>query len=175
MTDKLENNNPKNQIEPTEKQIFEKRKEDSNPIHEKSLTEKITIDEAKSELKKIKEWIQWTKEKKDKKKIWKAFEKLINLEKNIDENSLKNEVNEIINLLETLTKKNLANLEKNIKWKHILWQSEQGYKNETQYLAKADEWRKESSNNLEKTVHEAAQDQHPWAKKIGERMEKLMA
>jgi hypothetical protein len=58
MTDKLENNNPKNQIEPTEKQIFEKRKEDSNPIHEKSLTEKITIDEAKSELKKIKEWIQ---------------------------------------------------------------------------------------------------------------------
>jgi hypothetical protein len=37
------------------------------------------------------------------------------LEKNIDENSLKNEVNEIINLLETLTKKDLANLEKNIK------------------------------------------------------------
>lgn len=166
----------KNYVELTEDQIFKKIKEDLNPIQESLSDKKITVDEAKSELKKINEWIQWAKlENKDKKEIWKAFEKLINLEKNIDENSLKNEVNEIINLLETLTKKDLANLEKNIKQKHILWQSEQGYENETQYLAKADEWRKESSNNLEKTVHEAAQDQHPWAKKIGERMEKLMA
>jgi hypothetical protein len=35
---------------------------------------------------------------------------LIKLEKNIDENTLKNEVNGIINLLEELTKKDLANL-----------------------------------------------------------------
>lgn len=166
----------KNYVELTEDQIFEKIKEDLNPIQESLSDKKITVDEAKSELKKINEWIQWAKlENKDKKEIWKAFEKLIKLEKNIDENSLKNEVNEIINLLETLTKKDLANLEKNIKQKHTLRQSEQGYENETQYLAKAAEWRKESSNNLEKTVHEAAQDQHPWAKKIGERMEKLMA
>ncbi len=166
----------KNYVELTEDQIFEKIKEDLNPIQESLSDKKITVDETKYELKKINEWIQWAKlENKDKKEIWKAFEKLINLEKNIDENSLKNEVNEIIDLLETLTKKDLANLEKNIKQKHILWQSEQGYENEIQYLAKANEWRKESSNNLEKTVHEAAQDQHPWAKKIGERMEKLMA
>ena len=167
---------PKNYVELTESQIFEKIKEDLNPIQENLTEKKITVKEAKSELKKINERIQWTKlEAKDKKEIWKAFEKLIKLEKDIDENSLKDEVKEIINLLETLTKKDLANLEKNIKQKHIPWQSEQGYENETQYLTKADEWRKESSNNLEKTVHEAAQDQNPWAKKIGERMENLIA
>ena len=177
MTDKVENSeNSQNYVELTENQIFEKIKKDLNPIQENLAEKKITVNEAKSELKKINERIQWTKlEKKDKKEIWNAFDKLINLEKNIDESSLKNEVNEIINLLETLTKKDLANLEKNIKQKHTTRQSEQRYENETQYLTKADEWRKESSNNLEKTVHEAAQDQNPWAKKIGERMENLIA
>jgi hypothetical protein len=37
---------------------------------------------------------------------------LIKLEKNIDENTLKDEVDEIINLLEQLTKKDLANLKR---------------------------------------------------------------
>ena len=84
---------PKNYVELTESQIFDKIKEDLTPIQENLSEKKITINEAKSELKKINEWLQWTKlEERDKKEIWKAFEKLINLEKNIDENALKNEV-----------------------------------------------------------------------------------
>ena len=150
---------PKNYVELTESQIFEKIKEDLNPIQENLAEKKITINEAKSELKKINEWLQWTKlETKDKKELWKAFENLIKLEKNIDENSLKDEVNEIINLLETLTKKDLANLEKNIKQKHIPWQSEQGYENENQYLTRADLWRKEASDKFDETINKAAEE-----------------
>jgi hypothetical protein len=37
---------------------------------------------------------------------------LIKLEKNIDENTLRNEVDEIIKLVEKLTKKDLANLKR---------------------------------------------------------------
>ena len=116
MVDKSENNEKsQNYVELTESQIFEKIKKDLNPIQENLAEKKITINEAKSELKKINEWLQWTKlEKKDKKEIWKAFEKLIKLEKNIDENALKNEVDEIVNLVEKLTKKDLANLKRGI-------------------------------------------------------------
>jgi hypothetical protein len=32
-----------------------------------------------------------------------------------------------------------------------------------------------ASNNLETTIHEASQDRNPIARKIGERMERLMA
>jgi hypothetical protein len=39
---------------------------------------------------------------------------LIKLEKNIDENTLKNEVNEIVKLVEKLTKKDLADLKWNV-------------------------------------------------------------
>lgn len=153
-----ESEQQKNYVELTESQIFEKIKEDLNPIQENLSEKKITVDEAKSELKKINEWLQWTKlEKKDKKKIWKAFDKLTKLEKNIDENSLKKEVREIKNLLETLTKKNLKNLEDSVK-KHVPWQSEQKHENEGQYLTEADEWRKESSDNLDLTINKAAEE-----------------
>ena len=101
MIDKTENNEKsQNYMELTENQIFEKIKKDLNPIQENLAEKKITINEAKSELKKINEWLQWTKlENKDKKEIWKAFEKLTKLEKNIDENTLKNEVNEMENAI----------------------------------------------------------------------------
>jgi hypothetical protein len=42
---------------------------------------------------------------------------LANLEKNIDEITLKNEVDELINLLKIITKRDLANLKKEIKSK----------------------------------------------------------
>jgi hypothetical protein len=42
------------------------------------------------------------------------------LEKNIDEITLKNEVDEIINLLRIATKRDLANLKKNVKNNKIL-------------------------------------------------------
>jgi hypothetical protein len=41
------------------------------------------------------------------------------LEKNIDEITLKNEVDEIVNLLKIITKRDLANLKKDIKNKKI--------------------------------------------------------
>ena len=50
-----------------ESQIFKKIKEELAPIQENLAEKKITIDDAKTELKKINEWIQWTKlEQKDK-------------------------------------------------------------------------------------------------------------
>ena len=157
-------------------QIFEKIKEDLNPIQESLSEKKITVEEAKYELKKINEWLQLTKlENKDKKEIWKAFEKLMKLEKDIDENSLKSEVERIKNLLEILTRKDLKKLGDSIQKKHIPWQIEQKSQKEIQHLTDADKWRKESSNNLELTIHEASQDTNPWARKIGERMENLMA
>ena len=173
MTTPIENDkNSKNQAELAENQIFEKIKEDLNPIQENLSEKKITVDEAKNELKKINEWIKWTNlEKKDKKEIWKAFEHLTKLEKNIDETALKNEVNEIINLLETLTKKDLASLKDNIqKNTHQIHEhSNSGRPAEVQ------KWLEEASNNLASTIDDASQDKNSIAKKIWERMKKLMS
>ena len=59
MVDKAENNEKsQNYVELTESQIFEKIKEDLNPIQENLAEKKITINDAKSELKKINEWLQ---------------------------------------------------------------------------------------------------------------------
>jgi hypothetical protein len=59
MTTPIENDkNSKNQAELAENQIFEKIKEDLNPIQENLSEKKITVDEAKNELKKINEWIK---------------------------------------------------------------------------------------------------------------------
>ena len=145
MVDKMKSNEKsQNYVELTEGQIFEKIKEDLNPIQENLAEKKITINEAKSELKKINEWLQWTKlENKDKKEIWKAFEKLMKLEKNIDENTLKNEVEEIKNLLETLTRKDLDNLSANVLWQERKpevqkWidESNKNFRNHFAYAAK---------------------------------------
>ena len=130
-----------NYVELTESQIFEKIKEDLNPIQKNLAEKKITINEAKSELKKINEWLQWTKlENKDKKEIWKAFEKLIKLEKNIDENTLKNEVDEIVKLVEKLTKKDLADLKWNVQ------QNKQ--RRNPERPAEVQEWIDKASDNL---------------------------
>ena len=142
----------------SESQIFEKAKEELNPIQENLIEKKITIDEAKSELKKINEWIQWTKlERKDKKEIWKAFEKLMKLEKNIDEITLKNEVDEIINLLSIVTKRDLASLKNNIK----------SNKNLENRSPEVQDWIEKSSANLDLTIHDATKDKNPIARKIG--------
>ena len=162
-----ENKEIKNSENLSEKEIFEKIKEDLSPIQENLSEKKITVDEAKSELKKINEWLQWSKlETKDKKEIWKAFEKLINLEKNIDENTLKNEVNEIVQLLETLTKKDLANL------KHSVIGSKKF--NEIQNRpTEVQKWIKESSLALDSTINDASQDSNPIANRAGKIMKRL--
>ena len=53
-----EGEQPKNYVELTEDQIFDKIKEDLTPIQENLAEKKITINEAKFELKKINEWLQ---------------------------------------------------------------------------------------------------------------------
>ena len=173
MTAQIENNkDSKNQAELAENQVFEKIKNDLNPIQENLSEKKITVDEAKSELKKINEWIQWTKlEIKDKKEIWKAFDHLTKLEQNIDENTLKNEVNEIINLLETLTKKDLSNLKDNIqKNTHQIHEHLN-----SERPAEVQEWLEEASNNLASTIDNASQDSNVIARTIGSRMKKLIS
>ena len=169
MGGKAENNEKfQNYVELTEGQILEKIKKDLDPIQENLAEKKITIDDAKSELKKINEWLQWTKlENKDKKEIWKAFEKLIKLEKNIDENTLKNEVEEIIKLVEKLTKKDLAHL----KW----WVQQNKQRWNTERPIEVQEWINESSNNLVSTINDATKDKNRIARKMGERMEYLMS
>ena len=163
-----ENKEIRNSENLSEKEIFEKIKEDLSPIQENLSEKKITVDEAKSELKKINEWLQWTKlENKDKKEIWKAFEKLIKLEKNIDENTLKNEVDEISNLLETLTKKDLANLKR--------WVRQNKRQRNPERPTNVQQWINKSSNNLASTIDDASQDNNPIARKFGERMKKLMS
>lgn len=159
MASKSENDkNSQNYVELGKEDILNKIKEDLNPIQENLAEKKITVDEAKSELKKINEWIQWTKlEQKDKKEIWNAFEKLTKLEKDIDENSLKSEVNEIIKLLEKLTQKDLANLKESIQ------------KNWNQHISErppeVQEWIQESSKDLDLTINNASEDKNPVARR----------
>lgn len=151
-----------------ESQIFKKIKEELTPIQENLAEKKITIDDAKTELKKINEWIQWTKlEQKDKREIWKVFEKLIKLEQNVDENTLKDEVDEVIKLLENLTRKDLASLKQTIQQTKFQWNFERS--------VAVQQWIDMASNDLETTIRKASQDRNPIARKIGERMEKLMA
>ncbi len=152
----------------SESQIFEKAKEQLNPIQENLIEKKITIDEAKDELQKINEWIQWTKlEQKNKKEVWKVFEKLLKPQNKIDENSLENEFNEIIKLLEKSSKKDLANLKQKIKQNEPQWSSERPIE--------IQQWIEESSNNLRSTIYDASQDKNPIARKIGEWMKKLIS
>jgi len=140
-----------NYVELQERQILEKIKDDLNPIQEDLLEKKITVDDARYELKKINEWIQWTKlEQEDKKEIWKAFEKLVKLEENIDENLLKDEVEEIIKLVEKLTKKDLVNLKQGIQQNHQWWNPER--------RIEVQEWINVASNNLNKTINNAAEE-----------------
>ena len=148
----------------SENEIFDKIKEELSSIQDKlseKSEEKMTINEAKDELKKINERLQWTKlEQKNKKEIWKAFDKLLTLEKNIDENNLQTEINEIVTLLETLTQKELNNLKFSIKWAE-------------NRPPEVQQWIKESSKNLTTTINNAAEDINPIANRVGNLMKKL--
>ena len=145
----------------TESQIFEKAKEDLAPIQENLAAKKITIDEAKNELDKINKWLQWSKiEQQHKKEIWEAFDKLLKLEKNIDENNLQTEIREVENLLEKFTQKELSKLKFSIK------QMENRPSN-------VQKWIKESSDNLVATIDEASEDDNPIANRIGKIMKRF--
>ncbi len=156
---------PKNFVELTEAQKIEA---ELNAIHDKLKSDEITIEKAKAELKKINEWLQkkdidqWYKEK-----ISAAFDKLANnLEqniKNLDEKKSKDEIEKIANLVHQSTNKQLARLKRSIQ------------QPTPERPIDVQEWIDESSKNLLATVHAASQDQHPIAKKVWERMERLMS
>ena len=158
MVDKLQDTKDLQNYEKlSERQIFEKIKEDLSPIQENLSEKKITVNEAKTELKKINEWLQWMKiEQKDKKEIWKAFEELIKLEKNIDENSLESEIIEVMNLVDSVTKRDLENLKRDI-----------------DRPIKVQEWINKSSKNLDLTINEASEDKNKIANWVGNLMKRL--
>ena len=87
---------------------------------------------------------------------------MANLEKNIDEITLKNEVDELINLLKIITKRDLANLKKEIKSK----------KTEDRPIEVQD-WIEESSKNLDLTINDASEDKNIIAKRVGRAMKRL--
>ena len=134
---------PKNYVELTESQIFEKIKNDLNPIQENLSEKRMTIEDAKDELKKINERIQWTKlEQEKKKEIWNTFDILIkNIEENFEKKSLEREFNKIINLLETLIKKDLASLKR--------WIQQNKQRRNPERPTEVQEWINLASNNLE--------------------------
>ena len=169
MNDKVDNKinqdtlNPKNYVELAEWQFFEKVQKDLKTIYENLNDKKTTIIEAKNELNKVNEWLQKSNiEKKDKVEIWKAFEKLSNLEKNIDEYSLQKEVNEVVKLLETFTNRELTKLKYNIR---------QNPARPFEVL----KWLEKSKKNLATTVENATKDNNPIARWIGELMKRLIA
>jgi hypothetical protein len=143
-------NKPKEYEELTEWEFFEKIKQEIAPLQESLSKKSITVNEAKGELKKINEWIKWTNLKKEKQQeLWSAFDKLTkNLEKNINQNNLQTEFNEIVTLLENLTQGDLATLNWDIQKKR--WNSERP--DEVQ------KWIDIASNNLDKTINNAAEE-----------------
>lgn len=147
-------------------EILDQAKEELDSIHENLSEKKITVDEAKSELKRINERIKWTNlEHQNKEKIWKAFDKLAKLEKNIDESTLKDEVSEIINLLETITQRDLASL------KDEIIKSKKDWINNRP--VDVQKWLKESAWNLTQSIDDATEDRNPIAKRIGKAMKRL--
>ena len=152
----------------SEKEVFERVKQELNPIQENLSEKKITIDDAKTELKRINDWIQWTKlEIKDKEKIWRAFDDLVeNLEESIEKNSLQVEFDEVLNQIEKLTQKDLAKLKQDV---------QTNYKRTTERSDDVQQWIESSSKDLSATIYEASQDKNPIARKIGEWMENLMS
>lgn len=90
-----------NYVELAERQVFEKVKEDIIPIQESLVEKKITIDEAKTELKNINEWLQGSKiEQKAKKDLWDAFD---NLNEQLQQTT--NQSESLISWIEWLIKK----------------------------------------------------------------------
>ncbi len=166
-TDHFDNKQPekkKNYVELTEQQILEQAKDEIAPIQENLAKQQITIDEAKKELQKINERLQTSNlDNNEKNEIWKTFDKLNNLEKDIEEQTLNEEVENIKNLLEILTNKELNNLKSTIK----------NYKINERPI-EVQKWINQSSQHFAETINEASQDKNWIARTIWKWMQKLM-
>lgn len=174
MNPETSNNQPekrKNSLELTESQILEQAKEEISPIQENLANQRITIDEAKKELQKINERLQSSNiDKEEKAEIWKAFEKLNQLERNVEEQNLSTEVSEIIKTLEKLITLELNNLKFDIQksQNHI-----QNWKNSRPIDVQ--EWIQQSETAINNTIESAAQDSNPIARGIWKLMKWLNA
>jgi Asp-tRNA(Asn)/Glu-tRNA(Gln) amidotransferase C subunit len=76
-------------------------------------------------------------------------------------------VDEIIKLVEKLTKKDLANLKR--------WIQQNKQRRNPERPDEVQEWIDESSNNLASTINDASKDNNRIARKMGERMKNLMS
>lgn len=162
----IENNNeykeykkPKDSIDHLEEvDIFKKAQAELEPIQQNLLEKKMTIDEAKQELQQINEWLQWANiENRDKRRLNRAFDKLLKLEENVDELSLKEEVDKIDKLLDKLTKSDLRKLRNEV----ILANHGKTSIDRQRIINRkpdVQEWIAEASNNLVNTVDEAAKE-----------------
>ena len=147
-------------------QIFEKIKNELTPIQEDLAEKKITVEEAKTELKKINEWIQWANlEQKDKKEIWKVFENFAKLEQKVDENVLKDEVDGIIKLLERLIQEDLVALKQIVQWTNFQWNLKRPIE--------VQQWIQDSLKNLDLTISNASEDKNMIACWVGKAMKRL--
>lgn len=167
--DRKNKDKPQNYVELTEAQKIES---ELNAIHTKLTEGKLTIENAKAELKKINDWLQkkdidqWYKEQ-----ISNAFDKLSNnLEKNIQKIDQENaqkaniaEIKEIAKLVQQSTNKQLNQLKQSVQ------------RPTPERPKDVQKWIKESSENLIATVHNAKNDTNVVARKIWERMENLMS
>lgn len=152
----------------TEEEVFKKIKEDLVPIQENLEEKKITIDEARQQLQQINERIQWTHiENKDEKEIWKVFDKLLKLEKDVDESDLLVEVSEVEKVLEKLTKSELDKLQKEIEQP-----SNYSY---TERPINVQKWIAQSVENLNDTINIAANDSNKVAAWAWRMMKNLLS
>ena len=146
------------------KEGYEQAKDEIAPIQENLAKQQITIDEAKKELQKINERLQTSNlDNNEKNEIWKTFDKLNNLEKDVEEQTLNEEVENIKNLLEILTNKELNNLKSTIK----------NYKINERPI-EVQKWINQSSQHFAETINEASQDKNWIARTIWKWMQKLM-
>ena len=156
--------------------IFKQAKEEIAPIQQNLIDKKITIDEAKQELKSINDKLQLNnieaENNKDKENLKLTLKKILELEQDIDENILKEEIWNLIDTLELIIKWELKNLKRNIiknwqkKWKEISLKSRP---------VDIQEWIEESSDNFVATIEDASKDKNRFAWKIGKLMKRLIS
>lgn len=169
------NSNPNDYVELNEVQVFEEAKKNLLPIQQNLLDKRITIDDAKQELQKINERLQWANIDTDnKKELWNAFDKLLKLEKDVDESNLQAEVSEIVKVLENLTKNELSKLRQNIQNPENKLQNSTWYKGSIwNRPPEVQKWLEKATKSFDKTIADAKKDGNLIARTIWKWMEKL--
>ena len=168
---------PKNYVELAERQVFDKVKKDIIPIQESLAEKKITIDKAKTELKKINEWLQWSNiTQKDKKNLWDAFNKLNEeLQQKTDQGeSLISWIEELINKIDKIQEEK----EKETKFSIDSFKKENNDLAQTiiqsNYDTDAWKWRIESDEKIKNQFAYAAKNEKGFPKKLAQIINNLL-